>query len=69
MKLNYTLEFRCRHCGDFEVEKQSEVKETHDCPKCHRSSKFTKGTVIRIPDERPKAVSKNQKRLIEDEPK
>ena len=65
MKLRYVLKFECRSCGVFEKSNLSDIPESYECPKCHRTSEFQEGTVRRVM-ERKRSVPKNQKRIVDD---
>jgi predicted RNA-binding Zn-ribbon protein involved in translation (DUF1610 family) len=65
MKLRYVLKFECRNCGVFEKTNLSEIPESYECPKCHRTSEFQEGSVRRVM-ERKRSVPKNQKRIVDD---
>jgi len=67
MKLNYDAEYRCRACGVFTLNKQTNIHNSVDCPKCHRSSDFVRGKVWRLPDEEPRKKHKSQKSLAIEE--
>jgi hypothetical protein len=63
MNLQYIAEYKCSFCGIFTMNKQKNIHETVDCPKCHRTSDFVGGTVTRLPEGKPRQVPKSQKRL------
>jgi hypothetical protein len=64
VKIRCTLKFNCRSCGIFEKHTQDIIEST-DCPKCHRSSVFTEGVVVRVQD-RKRSIPKNQKKIVEE---
>jgi len=63
MKLRYVLKFECRNCGVFEKTTLTDIPESTDCPKCHRTSEFHEGNVRRV-QERKRNVPKTQKRIV-----
>lgn len=66
MKLKYDAEYRCSYCGAFTLTNQTNIHDSVDCAKCHRSSKFVRGKVWRIPDEEARKVHKHQKRIVDE---
>jgi len=64
MKLKYDAEYRCPHCGIFTLAEQTNIHDSVDCAKCHRSSKFIRGKVWRIPDEETRTKHKSQRAIV-----
>jgi Zn finger protein HypA/HybF involved in hydrogenase expression len=66
MKLKYDAEYRCRACGVFTMSNQSNIHDSVDCPKCHRSGEFVRGKVWRIPDGESRKKHKSQKAIVDE---
>jgi len=66
MKLKYDADYRCRNCGTFVLNGQSNIHDSVDCPKCHRNSEFVRGIVWRDEEIVTKKIRKGQKKLSED---
>jgi hypothetical protein len=47
----------------FEKTTLTDIPESTDCPKCHRTSEFHEGNVRRV-QERKRNVPKTQKRIV-----
>jgi phage FluMu protein Com len=64
MKLRYDADYQCRSCGKFTLKDQANVHASVDCPKCHRTSDFVRGTVWRIEEFSTRKKHKGQKAII-----